>query len=144
MPERVDFYLVESTDQISLLTCACRIAGKAFQQGLRVYIQLDDGEAVKTLDQLLWSFSPTSFVPHDIAGSDQANDAPVVIGNGSGPAGYEQLLVSLTREIPADVERYHRVADLISSEPQNKQLGRERYKQYRAAGVEPITHEISI
>ena len=38
----------------------------------------------------------------------------------------------------------HRVADLISSEPQNKQLGRERYKQYRAAGVEPITHEISI
>lgn len=143
MPDRVDFYLLDAADPDSLLKCACRIASKACQQGLRVYIQLDDDAAVKSLDQLLWTFSPTSFVPHAVAGGSETDRVPVLIGDGPGPNGYEQLLVSLTREVPGDVDRYQRVADLISSEQQEKQLGRERFKHYRAKGIEPNTHQIS-
>jgi len=141
VPDRVDFYLLDAADRDSLLKCACRIAGKAYQQGMRVYIQLDDDAAIGSLDQLLWTFSPTSFVPHAVAGG--AEQAPVLIGDGPAPDGYEQLLVSLTREVPGDIDRYQRVADLISSDHQEKQLGRERFKHYRAKGIEPNTHQIN-
>ena len=152
MPERVDFYLLKEAGQDHLLTCACRIAGKACLQGMRVYVRLESSQQVEMFDQLLWSFNPTSFVPHCVYSGGGKTDGttdgmtdgmtPVVIGDGPGPEGYEQMLICLTATIPDDVDRYHRVADLISNEDQAKQFGRVRFKQYRSSGIEPSTHKI--
>ena len=83
MPERVDFYLLDRSDVESKLLCACKVAGKAYQQGLKVFIRASDLEQARQLDRLLWSYHPASFVPHQLAGGNTPlveEASPVLIG----------------------------------------------------------------
>ena len=40
-----------------------------------------------------------------------------------------------------DFERFTRIIDVVSTEPQELQLSRERYRAYRAAGVELAAYD---
>jgi DNA polymerase-3 subunit chi len=145
MPEQIDFYILASTDTTSKLICVCKVVSKAYKQGLKVYVQSENAAQVEALDQLLWSFSPASFIPHTIIDEGDSNcTAPVLIGGCSAPNGWEQLLISLTSAVAADVSRFTRVADFISNNEQDKQSGRDRFKAYRQLGVEPKTHHLDI
>ena len=145
MPQKVDFYLLNNSDEASLLHCACRLAGKAYQQGLSVYIQVDSEDKVTELDHLLWTFNPVSFVPHETVLKDRkTKTAPVLISTEPEIESWNGLLLTLTREVPKNAERYSRVADLILNTEEHKRLGRERFRYYRNKGVEPNTHNINI
>ncbi len=144
MPERVDFYILDSHEVDSKLVCACKIAGKAFSQGMKVYIQSDHDSEVEALDALLWSYSPASFVPHRvIADVNTLTDTPVLLGTMAAPAGWQQLLISLTRDISREAHHFSRIADMTSAEEQDKQAGRNRFKAYRQIGIEPETHHLN-
>ena len=145
MPQRVDFYLLNNSDEVSLLQCACRLTGKAYQQGLNVYIQVDSGHDAAELDSLLWTFNPVSFVPHEAAGTRHGTTpAPVLISTEPAIDKWDSLLLTLTKEVPSNAERFSRVADLVLNTEQHKRLGRERFRYYRNKGIEPNTHKINI
>jgi DNA polymerase-3 subunit chi len=44
---------------------------------------------------------------------------------------------------PPGLERVSRLVEIIDADPARRQAGRERFKQYRAMGVEPVTHKQS-
>jgi len=142
MPERVDFYLLESAGEASRFTCACKIAAKASQQGLKVYMRVDSAPQAATLDARLWDYNPLSFVPHCLTGDTMAANAKVLIGDADAPEGWRDLLISLTEEVPPDVDRYNRIADLISDDDADKATGRLRFKYYRDSGATPTIHNI--
>ena len=93
MPERVDFYLLDQGDVEGKLLCACKVAGKAYQQGLKVFLRARDPDQARQLDQLLWSYHPASFVPHGLAGDDISLPAltPVLIGSSEAPTAMDDL-----------------------------------------------------
>ncbi|NKB76633.1 MAG: DNA polymerase III subunit chi [Gammaproteobacteria bacterium] len=141
--EQVDFYLLGPVDETTRLTTACRIANKAYERRMRIYLQTADREQSELLDKLLWTFSQESFVPHTLRNSlTDWKQYPVQIGVGdSGVAGLD-LLISLQAAVPADAEKYKRVADLVMDNTEQKQLGRARFRYYREKGVEPKTHQL--
>ena len=47
------------------LRLACRVAEKAYLAKQKVVVLLDDAEALRRFDELLWTFGDGSFVPHD-------------------------------------------------------------------------------
>ena len=51
-------------------------------------------------------------------------------------------IVNLAAAAPPGVERAQRVIEIIDAEPARRQAGRERFKQYRAMGIEPTTHKV--
>ena len=57
---------------------------------------------------------------------------------------FSELLISLTGNVPDDMSQFTRVADLISDDEEDKQLGRLRFKAYRGQGLTPATHNISL
>ena len=61
---KVDFYLLGSAENRSRLLTACRIAEKACEQKLRVSVLAGGPPEAAELDELLWTFSDRSFVPH--------------------------------------------------------------------------------
>ncbi|MGB5707034.1 MAG: DNA polymerase III subunit chi [Arenicellales bacterium] len=144
MPSRVDFYILDSSDEMNWLCCACRIAGKAYQQGMNVYMQVESGDHAREVDRLLWTFHPTSFIPHEVLMQQRSPVAPVLIGTGPAPDRWDSMLITLTREVPSDTNRFDRVADLIINDEQHKLFGRERFRFYRNCGIEPNTHQISV
>ncbi|RMF15810.1 MAG: DNA polymerase III subunit chi [Alphaproteobacteria bacterium] len=54
-----------------------QVTGKA---GLKVYLKCPDASSAETIDCLLWSYDPASFLPHGRVGEGREADQPVLIG----------------------------------------------------------------
>lgn len=141
---RVDFYILSDTQPDARLRFACRLAEKAVDQGHRVFLQTASADDTTRLDELLWSFNDRSFLPHEIAGPDSQVHARVmiVLGETTAPPTHRQLLINLTNELPAEIETYQRVAEIVDADPERKRIARERYKQYRARGFALESHNL--
>jgi hypothetical protein len=62
------------------LRLACRIAEKAYLSEQKVVVLLDDADALRRFDELLWTFGDGSFVPHDsVAAAGSPCEAPVAL-----------------------------------------------------------------
>ena len=140
---RVDFYVQSGGPAQGHLTLACRVTEKAFQAGHQVYIRCSSVEQAKTLDQLLWTFSQNSFVPHSINGTDKTR-TPVTIGHEPANSAIAQVVVSLAEDPVADFTGFLRIAEIVGNEDTDRESGRRRYRFYRENGIEPATHEIKL
>ena len=81
-PNSSVFYLLDDPSGRARDLAVCRLAHKAFALGHRVFILTGDGAEAGRLDDLLWSFSAGSFVPHELhSESGRETVSPVVIGS---------------------------------------------------------------
>lgn len=142
--ERVDFYVLKSGGARQRWTFACRLTEKAYLRDLRIVILNDTLADAQALDDLLWTFSDRSFVPHKIALDERSVDpaTPVHLTLDSGPLPWADLLVNLTARLPAHFERYSRIAEIIDTDEERRRLGRERFKSYRDLKLNIETHQL--
>ena len=140
--EQIDFYVLQSTGNAAAHRFACRLIEKIYKQGHRVFVRLDSLPDVQDFDQLLWTFSQRSFVPHAMESATDVDEVPVVIGQcpRSTPA---DVLVNLGENMPPEAEQFARVAEVIAQDTESKTSGRERFRRYRERGFELKTHEIA-
>ncbi|OUR92096.1 DNA polymerase III subunit chi [Cycloclasticus sp. 44_32_T64] len=138
---RIDFYVLPDASIQQQHVFACRLAQKASKQGHRVYIHTESAEQSKELDDLLWSFSPTSFVPHTIK-ADECAKNPVYINHSGDPLDIHDVLINLTAQTPDCFGRFERLAELVNQDEAIKQAGRERFKFYKSRGYPLNTHKI--
>jgi DNA polymerase-3 subunit chi len=142
---RIDFYILASTTADARLTLACRLAGKAFDLDHTVFINAADAAEAATLDDLLWTFSQGSFIPHRLVANDVTPEPfePVLIGSGSAPSGPRwNVMINLAAEVPEFFSRYERVAEPVDGNAARRQQSRERYRYYRDRGYALSTHRI--
>ena len=139
---KVDFYLLgEGADSRERI--ACRLAEKAWRLGNRVYVLAPDQAAAQALDELLWTFSQGSFVPHAVCEPQTDVEAhPVLIGHAEPPASLQDVLISLANDVPAWFSRFTRVAELVGAAEEDKTRGRERFRYYRERGYPLETHKL--
>ena len=137
---RVDFYILNGNTPSARFSC--KLASKAHHQGNTVYILAADRAEAAQLDDLLWTFQDTSFVPHacvDVA----APGTPVVIGWPEAQAPQTDVFINLTDTIPASSQGFNRLVEIIADEATQRERGRARYKTYREQGYEMNNHTIS-
>jgi DNA polymerase-3 subunit chi len=142
---RVDFYILRQPGEGARLTLACRIAEKAVQRKHEVLINTEHEADEQRLDELLWTFSQGSFLPHRRMSDPRTEDQgePVLIGSGREPAaGGWDILINLAPEVPEFFSRFTRVAELVGADEANKAAGRERFRYYRDRGYELHTHDV--
>ncbi|WP_077216943.1 DNA polymerase III subunit chi [Piscirickettsia litoralis] len=136
---RVDFYILNTTDKQAELHFACRLAEKALSQDTTVYIHTHSEQDAEQLDDLLWSFSETSFIPHAIVGHPLVDDdVKVLIGFGEqrSPAG---LLIKLA-PLEHENNQYPRIAEIVSQDKNSLQASRKAYRHYQQAGFSVHHH----
>ena len=78
-----------------------------------------------TLDDLLWMFNDISFVPHVLAHSNDSGDVPVVIGWQTQKSGNFSTLINLAPDIPAGVEQFERVIEIVAGNEDERALARD-------------------
>ena len=141
---RVDFYVLSDDTVDARLRFACRLAEKAVDLGHRLYVQTGSHAETLRLDELLWTFSDGSFLAHEVANDIPASHERVMVmlGEADAPATHRQLLINLTDRLPADVNAYERIAEIVDVDPERKRLSRERYKQYRDRGYALESHNL--
>lgn len=129
---KIDFY----TGVSDKLHTACQLSNKAIQNGLRVLLHTPDADTAEQLDILLWQHPALAFIPHCLSNDAEASNMPVIIGHQSEPFPHAELLISLHNSCLPFFSRFERVIEIVSQDPEDARLGRERYGFYRERGYE--------
>lgn len=133
---RVDFYLCQDGDMSRAMDISCRLCEKAFRSGLGIHVQCADESQARVMDELLWSYSSTSFLPH----APQEGTGLIEI---SATAQRQcELLVNLAGAWLPHAEAYQRVAEVVTSDTAAVDDARQRYRQYRKLGFELNNHKV--
>lgn len=131
---RIDFHS-NIPDKIGY---ACRLARKAQLARNRLVLLTDDAAQLDALNAALWTFSAVDFLPHVAAGDALAPHTPIVLTDSdSAPLPHYEILVNLSRRMPAQFARFERVIELVSAAPDDAAAGRQRYASYRQQACQP-------
>jgi DNA polymerase-3 subunit chi len=141
---QVDFYPLGATDRRSRLVAACRLAEKAYDQGLKVAVRTASPAETAEFDDLLWTYADGSFVPHGVwpADPEVAALTPVLVGSSGLPPTHRDVLINLAADAPADFSAYARICDVVGGDEDGKKAGRHRWRVYRDAGCAPEAHPL--
>ena len=137
---RVGFYVVQAAEPGQRLSVAVRLADKAFQRGHRIFINAADEEQARALDELMWSFRPSSFLPHGLHGQEHSDT--VAIGWGQEPHNHSDLLINLQLEIPSFFSRFQRVAEVVTQDPDSLEALRASWTFYKERGYQLEKHDL--
>ncbi len=122
---------------------ACRLIEQAYLAGERVLVWLEDTSSAERFDQLLWTFSDGSFVPHEPPGGDpRGSEAPVQLFSGATlddtvlDGGFTTL-VNLRDAPSREALGFARIVEVIDGDAACREAGRARFRFYREAGHTP-------
>jgi DNA polymerase III subunit chi len=126
------------------LVYSCRLLRKAYLSGANVVVTAE-AELLAELDTLLWSFSPTEFVPHCRASASETSLAgtPALLVQslpGSPECG---ILVNLGQETPDGFERFERVIEVVTQADDDRLAARGRWKYYSDRGYAMKRHDLT-
>lgn len=143
---RIDFHS-HVTDKF--LYC-CRLSRKILASAnpsghSRTIVITGTDQDLKALDPLLWTFSKTDFLPHAWLDQEGSQETPILLVHELADLANQALahcdvLIYLHLEPPADLdqwlERFPRWIEVVTTQADELQAGRERFKGYRALGHE--------
>jgi DNA polymerase-3 subunit chi len=129
---KVDFY----TGSEDKLRTACQLSHKAMQGGLRVLLHTPDAACTAKLDDLLWHYPATAFIPHCRSADSGADEMPVVLSHDAQDFPGGDLLISLHTDCLPFFSRFDRVIEIVGLDAEDVRLGRERFGFYRDRGYE--------
>ena len=139
---RADFYLISKERfRADPLLLVCELARKATDAGQHALVLARDAAQAEALDDLLWSFDPDAYIPHQIAGADEDEDeAAVLIAAPDTDAPSRPLLINLRDAAPSG--SFERVLEVVAADPAARDGSRERWKHYQALGFDVKKHDM--
>ncbi|MGQ3051462.1 MAG: DNA polymerase III subunit chi [Roseateles sp.] len=132
MAVQVSFY----SDAAEPLQYACRLIRRALASGKPVGVCVPAPVAAR-LDELLWSFDATDFIPHRRwDGATTPALGEVLLVEDAARLPHRGLLLNLGDEMPGDALGFERVLEVIGTDPARVQAGRARYRVYQQSGAQ--------
>jgi DNA polymerase-3 subunit chi len=143
---RIDFH----SNVSDKLEYVCRLTRKIWSttpegQPVRNIVIVGDRADLKKLDELMWTFSSTDFLPHCFITDDAAPETPVVLSENFAASALNaiphadvmiHLGMNMPQDVPALVERFPRIVEVVTTNEAERLAGRERYRAYRDLGHE--------
>ncbi|QWD61986.1 DNA polymerase III subunit chi [Polynucleobacter sp. MWH-UH25E] len=143
---RIDFH----SNVADKLEYACRLTRKIWSatpegQPVRNIVIVGEKSDLKKLDELLWSFSSTDFLPHCFIDDEAAPETPIVLSESFASPSlavipHADVMIHLGMRMPVDVPalaaRFPRIVEVVTINEAERLAGRERYKAYRELGHE--------
>ena len=126
---------------------ALRLIRKAVGSGAKLWV-LGDGPLLQELDSALWSLTETEFLTHCLvdAPEDILSRSSVVLV----PAHVQHchpefpILVNLSTQMPSGFEVYTRVIEVVSTDDDDKDSARNRWKAYTQLGYAISRHDLNL
>lgn len=127
------------------LDYSCRLLRKGYLSGAQILVAGSPTDLTQ-LDDLLWTFALTEFIPHAIMMDGQAaqvSDIPVLLTQRPDQCLHNQILVNLSHHVPDTFERFDRLIEIVSSQQDDRLLARQRWKHYADRGYTLKRHDAS-
>lgn len=150
---RIDFYILAASEQHEADVFACKLAEKAYKKNHKILLVAKDQAHAAQIDQLLWSFRESSFVPHqqtpDAATSNQdatpIESCPIAISYAQQSDPYQQhhdVLINLSQSLLTGFSRFERCIEIVVQEPTVLDATRQNYKFYKSRGYPLHQHDM--
>lgn len=129
-------------NQPDKLHYACRLLRKAYRAGANTVV-IAEPPLLEELDQLLWQFSSTEFLPHCSPDSPAPTltVTPIVLTSQLGNWSLGNVLVNLGQTVASGFERFERVIEVASIQDDDRLAARARWKYYQERGYPLKRHE---
>lgn len=143
---RVDFYILAHSEAEQRLLFACRLVEKAFKNGHKTLLICNNAEQAKQLDELLWSYKESSFIPHQLLDSNDAqSDCPVEISLQTLADPYREhhdILINLSDSLLNGFSRFERCMEIVVQQQETLAATRKNYKFYKERGYPLHQHDM--
>jgi len=138
---RADFYLIDKPRfRDDPLLLVCELAKRAFDSGQPTLILARSLDEAERLDEKLWEFDESAFIPHQIAGDEDDAITPVLIVPPDISTADRSLVINLRDDCAPGL--FERVLEVVPAD-ENERLGsRNRWKTYKAAGFDVAKHDM--
>jgi len=138
---RADFYLIDKPRfRDDPLLLVCELAKRAFESGQSTLILTRSADEADALDEKLWEFDESAFIPHQLAGDDDDTLTPVLIVAPGAETPDRPLVINLRDECAPGL--FERVLEVVPADEAQRLGSRERWKTYKAAGFEVNKHDM--
>ncbi len=138
---RADFYLIAKPRfREEPLRLVCELVRKSHDSGQPTLVLARDREQAEAIDDLLWAFDDEAYIPHQIAGDDEDDLAPVLIATPDMDVPMRPLVLNL-RDAVVD-GTFERVLEVVPADDSAREPLRERWKQYKARGFDVNKHDM--
>jgi DNA polymerase-3 subunit chi len=130
------------------LAYSCRLLRKARAGGAKIMVTAEPN-LLAQLDQMLWTFSSTEFLPHCRGEVDPVTLALTPILLATSPAdpvfaaSPHGVLVNLGQAVPEGFERFERFIELVASAEDDRFSARQRWKHYKDRGYALKKYDLS-
>jgi DNA polymerase III subunit chi len=143
---RIDFH----SNVSDKLEYACRLTRKIWSatpegEPVRNIVMVGERADLKKLNELLWAFSSTDFLPHCFIEDETAAETPIVLTDDFSSSALNSiphadvmihLGMRMPTDVPALVARFPRIVEVVTVNEAERLAGRERFKAYRELGHE--------
>jgi len=139
---RADFYLIaKERFREEPLLLVCELAKRGYAANLPILVLARDAAQAEALDDLMWSFDPDEYLPHQIAELDEGDDdTPILIATPEMDLPARALLINLRDAAPTG--SFDRVLEVVPADPSARGPLRERWKHYQALGFDVNKHDM--
>jgi DNA polymerase III subunit chi len=139
----VSFYILPSASLQERDVLICKLAEKAYRQGIYSVILTASEAHSKLLDDLLWTLRANSFIPHQII-SENNVDYPkqILISADMTCLPKNSTLINVSQQTPSQPLQFERILEIVHQESLCLAAGRERYRHYQAVGAKLTTHKL--
>lgn len=139
---QIDFYILQNERAGQRDRTLCQLVQKIYGLGHEICILAEGPTDARQLDQLLWTFNPNSFIPHEIEDGSHQCSSPIriTLPDQDNPA--TDVLINLRPTIPQHPDQHQRIVEIIDGDDTRRQTGRERYRQYQSLGLTIETHTL--
>jgi DNA polymerase-3 subunit chi len=139
----LSFYILPTENEQQRRIFCCKLIEKAYRQQCFCYLLTDSDSQSRLFDSLLWSFRPTSFIPHQLyLGQLPAAVNGVLIGSLPPPKAWQKWVINFSSQPVNDLTNTERLLEIIDNELQRKQAGRARYRHYQQQGIKIDTYKL--
>jgi len=99
----------------------------------KIFISVNDLNSAEALSNFLYTYSPSSFLPHVIGQQEERASIHIDWDHKSVT---DDFMINLKSEISPSFSRYLRLIEIVSQNEEDKKTARDRLKFYRDRGYE--------
>lgn len=146
MNPSIDFYLLKHTHFDAGLPFVCQLVSQVYQHNCAIKIQCHHQSTQMKLDEMLWTFTADSFIPHEIY--NESTKARFWILVGSRLNSLEniviQLNLTLSNQPETQINNLERVLQIVPNDSNLIHTARQHYRFYRQQQFTINSHHINI
>ena len=139
---QVNFYTIPSSEAQSRLLFVCRLTEKAYTLGHRIHIQTESDQQSKLLDDLLWQYAASSFIPHMTLDDSGDSRDSVSLGTSLAGAKHADVLINPGKQASQAGDQFSRLNEVISADHESLKQGRNRYRDYKRKNYQVATFKL--